>query len=110
MAGKRNPFDAVRAMAASDACAGIVGVVSSARPIELERGVGGWHVEWLAVPLAFMTCAASVDAMLVCLESLSVDESAMRHNLGDVRLDDSQAAAASMVERILAAHGAFDEP
>ena len=96
-------------LAAADACAGGVGIVSSARPIELERGVGGWHVEWLAVPLTFMTCAAAVDAMAGCLDSLTVDEAAMRRNLGDADVDGSRAAAASIVDRVLDAHGPLDE-
>jgi 3-carboxy-cis,cis-muconate cycloisomerase len=108
MAGKRNPFDAVRALAAADACVGAVGIISSARPLELERGIGGWHVEWLAVPLAFMTCAAAVDAMRNCLDSLTVDESAMRRNLGDDDAEGSQAAA-SIVDRIVAEHGSIDD-
>lgn len=62
MPGKRNPIDAVRAIAAADACAGTVGIVTGGRPHELERAVGGWHAEWFAVPLAFQTCAAAVEA------------------------------------------------
>lgn len=62
MPDKRNPVDAIRAVAAADACAGAVAIVTGGRSHELERGVGGWHAEWLAVPLAFHACAAAVEA------------------------------------------------
>lgn len=106
MAGKRNPFDAVRALAAADACAGAVHTVASARPIELERGLGGWHVEWFAVPLVFMTGAASVEAMRACLDSLEVDHAAMLRNLGDRTSAPATELAAATVDRILAHRGA----
>jgi 3-carboxy-cis,cis-muconate cycloisomerase len=106
MAGKRNPFDAVRALSAADACAGAAALVSTARPIELERGLGGWHVEWLAVPLTFMTGAASVEAMARSLESLEVDQPAMLRNLGDLDTTDTNDLAAQTVDRIVAYHRA----
>ncbi|MCU1361957.1 MAG: 3-carboxy-cis,cis-muconate cycloisomerase, partial [Ilumatobacteraceae bacterium] len=104
MAGKRNPFDAVRALAAADACSASVQTIAGARPIELERGLGGWHIEWLAVPLVFMTGAASVQAMRTCVESLEVDASAMLRNLGDSPTEPAAQSAAQQVDRILAAH------
>ena len=69
-----------------------------------ERGLGGWHVEWLTVPLVFMTAAAPVQAVATCVESLEVDAVAMQRNLGDVTTADSTAAA-DLVDRILAHHG-----
>lgn len=63
MPGKRNPIDATRAVAAAEACSGVAAVITHGRPHELERGVGGWHAEWFAVPLAFQTAAAAVEAV-----------------------------------------------
>jgi len=102
MVGKRNPFDAVRTIACADACAGLVATVAGARPIELERGIGGWHVEWFAVPLVFTTAAASTAAMRACLDSLDVDATQMLRNLGaaaDPRLTEQ---AAATVDRLVA--------
>lgn len=109
MPGKQNPFDAVRAIAAADACAGAVAMVGAARPIELQRGLGGWHVEWLAVPLVFMTGAATVQAMRACLDSLQADPAAMLRNLGPVPWQDAAVLAAELVDRIVDQHRSFDE-
>jgi len=85
MPGKRNPIDSIRALAAASACSGAVTMLTSAPPPELDRGVGSWHVEWLAVPLAFGAAAAAVEAMRVCLDSLEVDPDAMAsHIVGDI--------------------------
>jgi 3-carboxy-cis,cis-muconate cycloisomerase len=105
MAGKHNPIDSVRALAAAQACLGAVNTVMAARPVELERGIGGWHVEWFAVPIAFMTGAATVEAMVRCTESLGVDVEAMQRNLGAVDPTGAVDNAAVLVDRILARHG-----
>lgn len=77
MPGKENPLDPIRARAAAAACTGAVAMLGAAPSVELDRGVGGWHVEWLAIPLAFQTCGASVEAMRRCLDSLEVDAARM---------------------------------
>ena len=81
--GKTNPIDATRAIAAATACAGAVAMLTAAPPHELDRGIGAWHVEWLAVPLAFRTTAASVEAMRSELSSLVVDSAAMKAAITD---------------------------
>jgi 3-carboxy-cis,cis-muconate cycloisomerase len=73
MPDKKNPIDAVRTVAAATACNGFAVMLMSAPIIELDRGVGGWHVEWLALPMLFQTAAAAVEAMEACLGSLEVD-------------------------------------
>ena len=98
MAEKRNPIDAIRAVAAAEACTGAASMVAGARSSELDRGVGGWHVEWLALPLVFQTAAASVEAMTTCLQSLEVDSGQMASRAGaapalDPRLIDRVVAA-----------------
>lgn len=72
MPGKRNPIDAVRAVAAAEACAGAASVVTRGRPHELERGIGGWHAEWWAVPLVFQTAGAAAEAIRDAVGSLEV--------------------------------------
>jgi 3-carboxy-cis,cis-muconate cycloisomerase len=71
MPGKENPVDSFRAVAAGTACSGAMTMLTSAPPVQLDRGIGGWHVEWVAVPLAFRTAAAAVEAIDICLRSLS---------------------------------------
>lgn len=83
MPGKENPIDAIRAVAAATACSGAVAMLTSGPPQELDRGIGGWHVEWLALPLVFRTTAASVEAMRMGVLSLVVDAGAMRAAFAD---------------------------
>jgi 3-carboxy-cis,cis-muconate cycloisomerase len=73
MAGKRNPIDPIRALAAADACRGAAAMITQARPHELDRALGAWQVEWLAVPLVFQTAAAVCEAMEQALATLEVD-------------------------------------
>lgn len=72
MPDKRNPIDATRAVAAAEACHGVAAVVTAGRPHELERGVGGWHAEWFAVPLVFHTTGAAVEAVGRAMATLEV--------------------------------------
>ncbi len=71
-AGKQNPIDAMRAMAAAEACAGVASIVLTGKPHELERGLGSWHAEWFALPLVFMTAGAAMEAVGASLASLEV--------------------------------------
>jgi 3-carboxy-cis,cis-muconate cycloisomerase len=82
MAEKRNPMDAVRAIAAAEACSAAAGMVTAGRPHELDRAIGGWHVEWLAIPLLFQTAGAAVEAITTGLGSLQVDADRMTSRIG----------------------------
>jgi 3-carboxy-cis,cis-muconate cycloisomerase len=93
--GKRNPIDAMRSAAAAEACLGIATVITHAKPHELERGLGSWHAEWLAVPLVFQTAAAAMEAIGEALSSLEVEPSAL------VVSDDRRAAADAYVTSVL---------
>lgn len=77
MPEKRNPVDTIRAVAATSVCSGAVGMLSAAPPHQLDRAVGAWHVEWVALPLAIRTAGAAVEAIQACLDSLEVDDEAM---------------------------------
>jgi 3-carboxy-cis,cis-muconate cycloisomerase len=94
-AGKRNPIDAMRAMAAAEACLGIATVITHAKPHELERGLGSWHAEWLTVPLVFQTAGAAVEAIGAALASLDVEPSAL------VVAGDRRTAAEAFVNSVL---------
>ena len=77
MAEKQNPIDAMRALAAAEACRGAAVMITGATPAELDRGLGSWHIEWFALPLVFGTASAVLEATADALESLQVDIAAM---------------------------------
>ena len=77
MSDKRNPIDSVRAVAAAELATAAAGMITGARLSELDRGIGGWHAEWVALPLVFQATAATVEAMTHCLDSIEVDAGAM---------------------------------
>ncbi len=93
--GKRNPIDAMRAMAASEVCLGITTVITHAKPHELERGLGSWHAEWFALPLVFQSAGAAMEAIAAALASVDVEPSAL------VVADDRRAAADAFVTSVL---------
>ena len=91
MKHKRNPIDPMRALAASDVSRGAAGILSQARPHELERGAGGWQAEWVALPLLFESAAAVCDAIEATFRFLDVDEEAMSGRVDEpATIDDSQ--------------------
>jgi 3-carboxy-cis,cis-muconate cycloisomerase len=94
-AGKRNPIDAMRAMAAAEVCLGCSTVITHAKPHELERGLGSWHAEWFAVPIVFQTAGASMEAIGAALASLEIEPSTV------VVADDRRAAANAYVTSVL---------
>lgn len=90
-------MDSVRAAAAAELCTAAAGAITGARLTELERGIGGWHAEWAALPLVFETTAAAVEAIASCLASLEVNPGVMGAELTapdiDPRLIDGVIAA-----------------
>jgi 3-carboxy-cis,cis-muconate cycloisomerase len=99
MPEKQNPVDPIRALAAARACVGAVAMFGSGSGQELDRGIGGWHVEWMAVPLVFQTAGAAVEAIETCLRSLEVDRERMSANAGS----DSPEIPPDQIDRVLAA-------
>jgi len=97
MPGKENPIDSIRAIAAAAACNGAVAMLTGSAPPELDRGVGGWHIERVAVPLAFQSTGAAVTAMLTSTESLEVDTSRMSAAVGSRK----EGADNGQIERVL---------
>ena len=65
-----------------------------------ERGVGGWHLEWWAVPLVFQAAAASVEAIDAALASLEVDTERMTSRAEEIDAA-TLAAAAALVAKVL---------
>jgi 3-carboxy-cis,cis-muconate cycloisomerase len=101
MPDKDNPIDSVRAIAAAAACSGAVAMLSSAPPLELERGVGGWHLEWMALPIVFQTAGATAEAMRTCLQSLQVDGEAMASRVESTERAGVIAGAGPQIDRLL---------
>jgi 3-carboxy-cis,cis-muconate cycloisomerase len=97
MAGKQNPMDSVRAVAAAELCTSVAGAITGGRLNELERGIGGWHTEWAALPLVFQSAAAAVEAMTGCLASLDVNPERM-----GVGIESMPGIDPRLIERVLA--------
>ncbi len=94
---KRNPIDAIRCLAATDAFRGVASIVTSSRPHELERGVGSWHAEWFAVPLISQTASAVLESLGRALTSLAIHPA-------DIEVPaDRQAAAQAIAQRAVKA-------
>ena len=96
MPDKRNPIDAIRALATAASFSGLATIITSAQPHQLERGAGSWHAEWFALPLLAQTAAATLDAVGEALGSLVI-------NAADVEVSAERAhAAASVAARVIA--------
>jgi len=95
---KKNPIDAVRALAAVDVCHGAAAIVRGGRPHELDRSLGSWQAEWAAIPLLFSAASAVIEATRAFLDSLEVNASAMDWRAGETPSPPSTA----MVDTVLA--------
>ena len=103
MPEKRNPIDATRAVAAASACSGAATMLRTTPPGVLDRGVGAWHVEWIALPLVFRTAGASIESIGRCIDSLEVDEEAMGHRV-EVDRSTLSGIVAPQIDAVLAAY------
>ena len=81
MPQKRNPVDAISAIASARLAIGVVPVILSAMQQEHERAVGGWQAEWAAIPNLFCYTASAVEHVRGAVSGLEVDEARMRANL-----------------------------
>lgn len=101
MPEKRNPIDAIRARATAEACRGFATMITSPARPELDRGIGGWHLEWFALPQVFATAGAAVEAIDLCLEGLTVDTVRMAAPVTGEDLKTLQAVDARQIDRVL---------
>jgi 3-carboxy-cis,cis-muconate cycloisomerase len=81
MPQKRNPVDAMSALAAARLAIALVPAVLSGMAQEHERAVGAWQAEWVAIPDLFRHTAGAVAHVRRALEGLEVDADRMRANL-----------------------------
>jgi 3-carboxy-cis,cis-muconate cycloisomerase len=100
MPQKQNPVRASVAIAAAGRAPGLVASILAAMPQEHERGLGGWQVEWAAVPELIRMTAGASRAVADALETLTIDERRMRANLDSTR----GLALAEAISMSLAAH------
>lgn len=77
MPNKKNPIDAVRALSAAEICRGAGAIVRGAPPHALDRSLGSWQAEWIALPLLFSSAATVVESVVSLLNSLEVDAATM---------------------------------
>jgi 3-carboxy-cis,cis-muconate cycloisomerase len=78
---KRNPVDAMQALAAARLAAGTLPVVLSALAHEHERAVGGWQAEWAAIPDLFRYASGAIAYTRQAVQGLQIDAQRMRANL-----------------------------
>jgi 3-carboxy-cis,cis-muconate cycloisomerase len=81
MPHKRNPVTAAVVLAAATQVPGLVGTMLSAMVQEQERGLGGWHAEWEALPQIIGLTAGALHHLAETVEHLDVDTDQMRANL-----------------------------
>ena len=85
MPQKQNPVRASVALAAAGRAPWLVASILAAMPQEHERGLGGWQVEWTAVPELIRVTAGASRAIGDALETLKIDQHRMRTNLDSTR-------------------------
>ncbi|MCC6178671.1 MAG: 3-carboxy-cis,cis-muconate cycloisomerase [Chloroflexi bacterium] len=78
---KRNPVDATMALAGARLALGQAPTLLGALLQEHERAVGGWQLEWMALPDLFRTTASVVERVYAVVARLRVEPARMRANL-----------------------------
>ncbi|MCA8926777.1 MAG: adenylosuccinate lyase family protein [Alphaproteobacteria bacterium] len=81
MPQKRNPISCELILGASKVVRQHAAVVMDAMAADFERATGPWHVEWIAVPEAFVLAAGALHQARFMLEGLQVQPERMRRNL-----------------------------
>lgn len=81
MPQKRNPISCELILATSKAVRQLVGLALDAMLADFERATGPWHLEWLAVPEAFILSAGCLAQARFMLAGLDVHPDRMRANL-----------------------------
>jgi 3-carboxy-cis,cis-muconate cycloisomerase len=81
MPQKRNPISCELILATAKAVRQQVGLALDAMLADFERATGPWHLEWLAVPEAFILSAGCLAQARFMLAGLEVHPDRMRANL-----------------------------
>lgn len=81
MPQKRNPISSEIVFAAAKILRSSASLGLDAMMVDFERASGPWHLEWLAVPEAFLVASGSLHHAIFALNGLSVNTGAMERNL-----------------------------
>jgi 3-carboxy-cis,cis-muconate cycloisomerase len=81
MPHKRNPVAAAAVLAAATRVPHLAGSLLSGMVQEHERGLGGWHAEWTALPELVQLSAGALQHMTETIAGLDVRPERMRENL-----------------------------
>jgi 3-carboxy-cis,cis-muconate cycloisomerase len=81
MPQKRNPISCEMIVALAKAVRAQVGLLLDAMATDHERATGPWHLEWIALPEAFVASSGALHQARFMLEGLIVEPQAMRRNL-----------------------------
>lgn len=81
MPQKRNPISCELMLSASKAVRQHAGLMLDAMVQDFERATGPWHIEWSAIPEAFVLTAGALNQAKFMLGGLEVDTARMRRNL-----------------------------
>jgi 3-carboxy-cis,cis-muconate cycloisomerase len=81
MPHKRNPVTAAIVLAAATRAPGLVSTMLAAMLQEHERGLGGWHAEWVALPELIILTAGALAHLTDTISGLELDPDRMRDNL-----------------------------
>jgi 3-carboxy-cis,cis-muconate cycloisomerase len=81
MPQKRNPIACELILAAAKVVRQHVGLMLDAMAADHERATGPWHLEWVAIPEAFIAASGALQHGRHMLEGLIVEPQRMRRNL-----------------------------
>ena len=81
MPQKRNPISCEMIVALAKTVRAQVGLLLDSMATDHERATGPWHLEWIALPEAFLATAGALHQARFMLEGLIVEPEAMRRNL-----------------------------
>ncbi|KAH8885970.1 adenylosuccinate lyase [Thozetella sp. PMI_491] len=85
MPQKRNPISSEVILAASKLLRANAGLGLDAMVVDFERASGPWHLEWVAVPEAFVLAVGALHQTNFAMGGLVVHEEAMMNNLASTR-------------------------
>jgi 3-carboxy-cis,cis-muconate cycloisomerase len=81
MPQKRNPISCEVILALAKAVRARVGLMLDSMAADHERATGPWHLEWMAMPEAFVAASGALAQSRFMIEGLIVDPQRMRQNL-----------------------------
>ncbi|KAL2202884.1 argininosuccinate lyase, partial [Sarocladium strictum] len=85
MPQKRNPISSEVILAQSKILRAQAGLVLDGMISDFERASGPWHLEWAAIPTAFISMVGSLHQAEFALSGLQVNEDVMLRNLESTR-------------------------